>query len=65
MLRRRKNMEFLIKPENRRAGGCSCNCAGNQGSVNYKPCNGDCPRLTICVSPTGIKYSPNGLGTAS
>lgn len=61
-------MTFLTTPERASTLG-TCSCRGNSGPITYsnnnKPCNGNCPRFSVCVTPTGAKVSINGIGIAS
>lgn len=62
-------MKYLTTPERASVYGGVCSCAKNYGSIKYdvctRNCGGNCGTLKICVTPTGAKLSPTGLGTSS
>lgn len=62
-------MTYLTKPERISVGtnaACNCNCRGNGGTMNNTvTCGGKCKSFKICVTPTGAKITPTGIGTAS
>lgn len=69
-------MTYLISPQRVSTINGSCNCGSNSGNVtngscitnnscSNNTCGGHCLTLKICVTPTGVKVSPGGVGTTS
>lgn len=62
-------MKYLTTPERASIYRGTCECGTNHAPIKYNECTGNCGgncgTLKICVTPTGAKLSPTGLGTSS
>ncbi len=64
-------MTFLVTPQAAITplGNCSCgvnSCNENTGSGNNPcgtKCGANCTTFQVCVTPTGAKMSPQGIGS--
>ncbi|SCG83960.1 hypothetical protein DW1_2396 [Proteiniborus sp. DW1] len=63
-------MNFIVNPLELISPLDTCSCGNNSGTVTYSsPCNNNCTRdcggycgtFEVCVTPTGVKYSPEGI----
>lgn len=59
-------MKFLVTPQATLNPLGNCSCTSNYGTVTNNECSkctANCSTLQVCVTPTGAKMSPTGIGT--
>lgn len=59
-------MDYLVKPLTTGISTMgNCSCGTNYCNSKSSTCTGNCSTLEVCVTPTGAKVSPMGLGSVT